>query len=119
MTEEHIHEAIVKYLRWVLPSGWDVWHIPNNPRSKIAGARLKKLGMKAGAPDIMILGVMDEKPWVGFAEVKTKTGRLTSEQVKVHDRLIDKCIPVAVLRSVDDARAYIEALGLPSREVRQ
>lgn len=117
MTEDRIHTSIVRYMRSVLPHGWDVWHIPNNPRSAVAGARLKAMGMKAGAPDIMILGVVDEAPWIGFAEVKGPKGRLSSEQVKVHDRLKDKGIPVVVLRSIDDARDFIAANGLPSREV--
>lgn len=133
MTEDRLHTSIVRFLRSVLPHGWDVIHIPNNPRSAVAGARLKAMGMMKGAPDIMILGVLErefytggiddriavELPWIGFAEVKTQKGRLSSEQRKVHDRLKDKGIPVDVFRSIDDARDFIKEHGLPSREVRQ
>lgn len=120
MTEDRLHRSIFRYLKAVLPSTWEVLHIPNNPRSAVAGARLKAMGMLKGAPDILILGQYDDtkSPWVGFAEVKTLKGHVTSEQRKVHERLRDLGIPVAILRSLEDARDFIAEHNLPSREVR-
>jgi hypothetical protein len=114
MTEDALHKAIFRYLKAVLPHGWDVLHIPNNPRSAVAGARLKAMGMMKGAPDIMILG---NEARVYFLEVKTPKGRASSEQRKVHDRLMDKGFPVAVVRSIDDVRDFIAMHGLPSRDL--
>lgn len=118
MTEDRLHRSIFRYLKAVLPSTWEVLHIPNNPRSAVAGARLKAMGMLKGAPDILILGTLNETPWTGFAEVKTLKGHVTSEQRKVHERLREMGFPVSVIRSLDDVRDFIAEHNLPSREVR-
>ena len=65
--EDQIHVTLLNYFRAALPPDWLVIHVPNNPRSRIAGARLKRLGMHAGFPDLMILG---PERRVYFAEIK-------------------------------------------------
>ena len=69
-TEFEIHKALVKHLR-VRARPDVVWfHVPNAPRNKIQGARLKAMGMLAGAPDLIFL-----HQGKAFAlELKSKTG---------------------------------------------
>ena len=39
--EDFTHTTILSWFRAALPPDWLVIHVPNNPRSRIAGARLK------------------------------------------------------------------------------
>lgn len=122
--EEQIQRAIVRALRIALPHGWHVIGISNNPRSAITGAKEKAMGMVAGYPDLTILGcLIDEdpaaaRPFAGFMEVKTKTGRLQPVQRDMHDKLMDCGFPVAIVRSVEDALATAQAWGLPIKTMR-
>jgi hypothetical protein len=115
--EQAIQKSVVAYLRRVLPHGWLVVGVSNNPRSAITGAVEKAMGMVAGYPDITVLGVLDDQSFAGFIECKSASGRLSPAQVDVHDRLCDMGFPVAIVRSIEDTRAAIRAWGLPSLEV--
>ena len=53
------------------------FHIPGNPRSARDGARLKRLGAKAGMPDIGII----HRGRIMFLEVKRFGGRQSPEQI--------------------------------------
>jgi hypothetical protein len=119
MTESAIQKDIVRVLRLGLPHGFLVVGVSNNPRSRIAGAIEKSMGMVAGLPDLAVYGalVTDDAatPFTGFLEVKTATGRLSSAQLDIHDRLRSNGFHVATVRSVDDALATARAWGLPLR----
>lgn len=113
MTEDAIHQSILRYLRMTLPSGWLVMHVPNGgSRNPIEGAKMKRLGVVAGWPDISIYG----PPGCFFMEVKSAKGRLSNCQHRIIDQLKDMGRPVAVVRSIDDARALVREWGLPSRD---
>ena len=115
MTEDRIHRDILKNLRALLPNHWIVYHTPNGgARDAITGAQMKGLGVIAGVPDLTILG--DGKTY--FMEVKSKSGRLQPSQKMFFGKLERNGIEYAVVRSVDDALACMQAWGLPSREVR-
>jgi hypothetical protein len=115
MTEDAIHRSIFRFLRSVLPAHWLVYHTPNGgSRNKIEAANMKGLGVLAGVPDLTIVG--DGKAY--FLEVKAKSGRVQPSQHAFMDKLEANKIAHAVVRSIDDVRAFIEQYGLPSREVR-
>jgi hypothetical protein len=120
MTEDSIHQSIVRYLRSILPHGWIVMHVPNGgSRNPIEGAKLKRLGVVAGWPDISIYGGGHNSGGQAFfLEVKAAKGRVSQCQHMIMDKLKDMGFPVAVVRSIDDARERISEWGLPSREVR-
>lgn len=110
--EDTIQAAIVDWLRLVLPNAI-VAHIHNNPRSKIDGARLKRMGLVAGAPDLLVClhggrGL--------FIEVKAPKGRVEPEQ----HAFANDCLVIGwswfVARSIDDVRLAFRALGVPTRE---
>jgi hypothetical protein len=115
MTEDSIHKSILRYLRMVLPSHWLIYHTPNGgSRHPIEAANMKGLGVIAGVPDLTIIG--DGKTF--FMEVKSKSGRVQPSQRMFMGKLEKNGIEYAVVRSIDDAKACLQAWGLPSREVR-
>ena len=114
--EEQIHKSIVTYLRAVLPHAWKVQHTPNGGALKGEAGRAKGMGAIAGWPDLAIYGRI-ETPVTYFLEVKAPGGRVADHQCDVHDGLTDLGFPVAVVRSIDDVRAFIAKHNLPSREV--
>jgi hypothetical protein len=75
--EDAIQEAIVKYLHYVLIDKIII-SIPNEGRrSPAMAARLKRMGMRPGAADLLLI-------WRGrpfFFEVKTAKGTLSAEQI--------------------------------------
>ena len=122
--EEQIQRAIVRALRIALPHGWIVHHSRNGGMSKGENGRAKAMGAVAGFPDLMVMGCLIDTdpsaalPFVGFLEVKTKTGRKSPDQVQCIDRLTDCGFPVAVVRSVEDALETAQAWGLPIKTMR-
>jgi hypothetical protein len=92
--------------------------VPNAPRSRIAGARLKRLGMMAGFPDLMLLG---PERTVHFAEIKCDadyTGARTTLSAKQRQTCNNLALlghTVGVLRSIEDAEAWAGRVQLPIR----
>lgn len=116
MTEDAIHRSILTYLRAVLPNTWIVMHCPNGgSRHPIEAARMKGLGVIAGVPDLQIVGVGGKSY---FMEVKAKSGRLQPSQKMFMGKLEALEADFAVVRSIDDAKACLQAWSLPSREAR-
>lgn len=110
--EDTIQAAIVDWLRLVLPNAI-VAHIHNNPRSKIDGARLKKMGLVAGAPDLLVClhggrGL--------FIEVKAPKGRVEPEQHAFANNCLVIGWPWFVARSIDDVKGALASLGIETRE---
>jgi hypothetical protein len=74
--ESQLQRAVVAHLEAHGAPGLIYLHINNNPRSARDGARLKKMGLRKGAPDLLyfVRGSF-------FAhELKTKKGRLSPAQ---------------------------------------
>jgi hypothetical protein len=123
--EDGVHLAILNYLRTVLPHGWLVKHVPNKPRSAIAGLQQKRMGAIAGWPDLMIFGCRDwgiedgppPEPVTFFIEVKASKGRTQDNQIKVHDDLKDLGYSVGIARSIDDCRKLCKKWNLPIKDL--
>lgn len=72
--EYHLHIAIGD---WLSMYGFEWLHVPNEgKRSPQMAAKLKRMGMRAGAPDILILGRYG-MPCHMAIEVKSPTGKAT------------------------------------------
>lgn len=111
--EATIHRSIRQWLGVVLPEAM-VIHIPNEgKRSESEGARQKALGLTPGMPDLMIL--MPGERTI-FLEVKNQSGRLRPEQKAVCAELERMRYPVAVVRSIEEARAALRGFGVETRE---
>lgn len=105
--EDQIQESIVAYLRTVLP-GAIVHHSPNEGNrggkaGKADGARRKAMGLVPGYPDITI----HNHGLTMLLEVKSAKGTLSTEQRAMRDNLISQRIPYGLVRSIDDARAFL------------
>lgn len=111
--ETKIHCSIVQWLEAVMP--WaEVHHSPNGgKRSEIEGAQFKRMGTKAGRPDIEI-GLPEGRTI--FMEVKTQVGDLSKEQRECIARLKRLGFAVGVVRSIDEARSFLRNHDVVTRE---
>jgi hypothetical protein len=112
--EGRIQIAIVSYVRTVAPH-IRILHFANGGwRDKAEAARFKALGVTPGATDLILALPNGLCAWW---EIKApKQGRLSDDQKAFLDdleRLGHRC---AIIRSVDDARAELERLGVQTRE---
>jgi hypothetical protein len=130
--EQQVHIAIVDFLRYALGQTWLVVHVPNEGlRSRIAGGKLREMGMLAGFPDIMVVGPPMRYAaraeadgaipvlvchFVGFLEVKTDKGKLTPAQEAFRDECRRSRRPWALCRSIDDAREALREWGVKTKE---
>lgn len=133
MTEAELHRSVVKWLRmlyWRVPVIW--FSVPNNPRSRAAGRRLKEQGMLAGAPDLVFLwgGDIPEGEAVDPAEgywvmpgsllielkrpesYKVREGKLSPAQRIFKAAAARAGVPYMIARSIVDCEAALKDRGL-------
>ena len=104
MTEFHLHVACKQFLDRALPQNAHYHHIPNSPRNKVAGAKLKRMGMKAGIPDFII----HYRAETLYVELKAPKGRLSPAQKAMHIELVMSGVNVMTeCRSVDALEANL------------
>lgn len=86
VSEDDVQIAVVDALR---VAGELVIHVPNGgKRSRSEGARLKRLGVLAGVPDLLVFSVPAGLEARGVAlEVKSPGGRPSKAQLRVLDEL--------------------------------
>lgn len=95
IAEEQIQKDIVT---WCDRHDVLCWHTPNGgQRNAREGAKFKRLGVKAGVPDLFI------PEFKLFIELKTEIGRLSEAQIKMLNALNDYGYNVSVCRSTFDA----------------
>lgn len=116
--EADVQRAVVAFLRAVLPAGSIVHHSAHEQRGGGARARLAQavgvgMGVHPGFPDLVVV----TGGRVLFLEIKTERGVLSQAQRAVGAALQAQGLPWAVVRSVDDARAVLAALGVRTRLV--
>lgn len=75
-TERDIHRAVVSHLHKRAKPGVVWWHTPNAPRNPVAGAILKRMGMRAGVSDIVLFHNKE----LFALELKAPGGRPTEAQ---------------------------------------
>jgi hypothetical protein len=115
MTEAKFHNTVAAWLTVVLtPASWFTT-IPLGGGGFVRGAKLKRAGAKKGTPDILI--VHDGRAY--FAELKSPKGRLKPEQAETIVSLMAAGCQVQVWRSLDDAKASLQAWGIPTRLCRE
>jgi hypothetical protein len=107
--EQEIQRALFQHLAVRAASTVFAFHPANGGwRSRVEGAILKGMGVKAGVPDIIAI-----KNGQCYAlELKAPDGRLTPVQRDAHAALAAAGATVAVAYGLDDALARLEAWGL-------
>lgn len=116
--EGPIHRSILAWLRVAMPDAI-VHHSANEGvrggfRGARDGANKKAMGQVAGFPDILVL------PWSNIGpllfEVKAPGNYADATQKALHAQLEALGYRVAVVRSIDDARASLRAWGIATKE---
>jgi hypothetical protein len=85
-TEYQLHCAVADTIRrWIMP-GWIYTHIASGEkRDQVTAARLKRMGVTAGFPDLVFFGPRGEVCWI---ELKARCGRLSEAQADVASHLV-------------------------------
>jgi VRR-NUC domain-containing protein len=107
--ERVLQTALVEHLRWSARS--DVWfcHIPNGgARTAIEGAIFKALGVRAGAPDLLIVRASQAL----FIECKAPGRRLSPAQLECHEALRRAGATVATADDIDEALGFLRRHGV-------
>jgi hypothetical protein len=111
MSESQIQSAIMRFLDLALPGSYRAFAVPNGGRrDKITGAILKREGVKAGVPDIILVR---DGGSVAFLEVKTPKGSLSPAQKDFRDWCGANSVPWGVVRNVGDVQAFLTDLNVP------
>lgn len=88
--------------------GCVVAHVPNEGKRTVVGGRFAKAqGLTPGFPDLLVYRGGKH----ALLEVKSETGRLSSAQIELHDRLRRQGFPVHVVRSQDEAVRALQSEG--------
>lgn len=116
--EDELQQAIAQLLDQILIEGQVAWsHFPAGgyQLTPAARARLYRLGLKPGFPDIMILFSQARVLWL---EVKTRTGVLSKDQSHMHALLRMLGHTVKVVRSLEDVIGALQQHRVPMRMAR-
>ena len=117
--EFKIQVSIVKWLREAMPQAI-IQHSVNEVNKRgtsgmLQATRQRSAGVMKGFPDLVVFQGVDAGPF--FLEVKSKTGRTQPAQGDVHGMLRNLGYGVAVVRSIDDVRNFLNAEGIAHRDV--
>jgi VRR-NUC domain len=108
--ERTLHIQVADYLAAALPSDAVPTCFPAGGGGAIRGALLKRMGLMAGFPDILII-------WRGhpiLIELKDAAkGRLSPAQIIAHHRLRNAGAAIGVCRSVAEVAEWLEFIGVP------
>lgn len=116
-SEDGLHAAVAQILRIVLagqPVPWTHFPAGGYRLTRAAQARLSRLGLAAGWPDLILL----HKGSTFGIELKTQHGRVSPAQRMQHARLRGAGMEIAVCRSVDDVLAALTAWEIPMLSAR-
>ena len=112
VSERVLHVQVADYLDRALPL--DAWWttFPAGGGGKIRGRSLKRVGLKAGVPDVLII----YKGRVHWIELKTIKGELSHKQ---HDTFVAfshaGCKIPYVCRNLDNVEFALDAWRIPLR----
>lgn len=110
--EQALQKMLLHALGFMLPRDHLLIHVPNGGRrSPTEAAIFAGLGVLKGMPDLVLF-------WAGRAycmELKAGRGQLSDNQLAAHCRLRRAGIPVAVVRSLPDAIAFLRDCEIPLR----
>jgi len=102
--EATLQTQLIKALPAMLPRGAFFFAVPNGgKRGKIEAANLKRQGVRAGVPDIIII---HHGKAYGL-ELKSPKGTISDSQEEVFPLLRAAGMPIEIIRSLDDAMTAI------------
>lgn len=108
--EASLQVQVMQALDISLPKTAIAFHCPNGgSRNVIEATNLKRQGVKAGIPDIIII-------YQGRAhglELKSKNGRLQDSQRAMFPILRDAGMRIEVARTLNEALLMVKQMGIP------
>lgn len=120
--ERDLQIAVVQYFRWALP---DVlfFHPANERATSLAyGALLKKMGVLAGVPDLLLfwkrvqmdnnMGVEYEAPIRAALELKSSAGNLSVKQREFQLKWLNSGGLYALCRTMQEVEQAVKSWGL-------
>jgi hypothetical protein len=108
--EDRLQRAVVQLLRFAAIPGAYWFAVPNGGmRSHIEAAIMVGLGVRKGAPDVVVVGSGGR---AHFLELKAARGRLSPEQRDVQAWCEAHQVPHAVVRTLDEAEAFLRSHDL-------
>jgi hypothetical protein len=111
--ESKIQSAIVSFIRNVVKDCL-VIAIPNGARRTAAGFAANAVaGLTPGAPDLVVAFPEGRVLWL---EVKAPKGRLSDNQVLIHEKMNDLGHTIHVVRSIEEVRCIMGNLNIKTRE---
>jgi hypothetical protein len=114
--EVRTHIAVSDLLAWSAAPGWWWSHIGHGGhRSEATGALLKRMGLKRGLFDFLLIAPDGTHHWL---ELKRGSAPLTPEQQTFHQAMQARGVPCAIARSFDQAIETLERWGAISGRVR-
>jgi hypothetical protein len=116
-SEDELQATVASLLRYAFNGQPVVWsHFPAGGYglTRAAAARLYRLGLQAGFPDLLIQWNPGRSLWI---EMKTAKGRASDAQKALHPRLEALGFPVHICRSVEDVLEVIRGYDVPMNRV--
>jgi len=93
-----------------------LFHIPNGgPRGRVAGNRMKSIGVVAGVPDFVFV----HDGHVHFFELKKPGETVSGKQKEIHFIFAKQNCPVTVIRSLDEFKIAITDIIIMSQSIRR
>jgi hypothetical protein len=111
--ERKTHIAIADALRAGCTPGWEWTHFPaGEHRTEQTGALLKRMGMKKGWSDFVLMGPDGVHHWL---ELKRGKYPLSEAQIAFGAAMLERDVPWAVARSFNEAIAVLQRWGALDR----
>ena len=103
--EQDLQRALAHHLRARAAAGTFWLHVPNGgARSAIEGSILRACGVKAGAPDLILI----RGGKVFGLELKANGGRVSPAQAQAHEEMRAAGATVAIATGIDEAIKQLE-----------
>ncbi len=110
--EDRLQVSVMQWLKLALPADAIAFHPANGgSRNPIEGAKLKAMGVVAGAPDIVIF--WNERAFC--IELKTATGRQRPNQKEFEQRARNAGAFYQLCRSMDEVEGALLGWGFALR----
>lgn len=109
--EQRLHNVVADFLNVALPrdAWWTTVGHGGFALDARTGARMKRAGMKAGVPDILVV----YRGRAHFLELKAPKGKPSAEQRKVAHDLGQAGATWSVVRSIEDVIQELMICGVP------
>jgi hypothetical protein len=107
--EHRTTAAVADALRVAAAPGWMWSHFPAGElRDDVTGAKLKRMGLKRGWSDFVLIGPDGVHHWL---ELKRGKASLLVEQEAFAQQLLQRGVPWKLARSFDEAIAVLTGWG--------